>query len=106
MAASGSRQSDIAQEAKRLYAGMADRQGQGGLAEPIIEPETERLEMASEARGAPARASLPRWAAPWRRLPSRSLVALPVVLTILYLPSFVHPVSTLMLKDLVTLAGL
>ncbi len=27
---------------------------------------------------------------------------LPIVLTILYLPSFVHPISTLMLKDLVT----
>ncbi len=33
------------------------------------------------------------------------LVALPVVLTILYLPSFVHPISTLMMKDLVTLQG-
>lgn len=34
------------------------------------------------------------------------IVALvPVVLTVLYLPSFVHPVSTLMLKDLVTLQG-
>ena len=33
------------------------------------------------------------------------LMLLPVVLTILYIPSFVHPVSTLMLKDLVTLQG-
>jgi monofunctional biosynthetic peptidoglycan transglycosylase len=33
------------------------------------------------------------------------LVALPIVLTVLYLPSFVHPVSTLMIKDLVTLQG-
>lgn len=33
------------------------------------------------------------------------LVVLPIVLTILYLPAFVHPVSTLMLKDLVTFQG-
>jgi monofunctional biosynthetic peptidoglycan transglycosylase len=33
------------------------------------------------------------------------LVLLPVVLTLLYIPSFVHPVSTLMLGDLVTFQG-
>ena len=33
------------------------------------------------------------------------LALLPAVLTLLYLPSFVHPLSTLMLKDLVTLRG-
>ena len=33
------------------------------------------------------------------------LALLPAVLTFLYLPSFVHPVSTLMLKDLVTFQG-
>ncbi|MEQ1940827.1 transglycosylase domain-containing protein [Mesorhizobium sp. VNQ89] len=33
------------------------------------------------------------------------LILAPVVLTILYIPSFVHPVSTLMIKDLVTLQG-
>ncbi len=33
------------------------------------------------------------------------MAALPVVLTVLYLPPFVHPVSTLMLKDLATLRG-
>lgn len=33
------------------------------------------------------------------------LGVLPLVLTFLYLPSFVHPVSTLMLKDIVTLRG-
>lgn len=33
------------------------------------------------------------------------LILLPVVLTILYVPSFVHPISTLMMKDLVTLQG-
>ena len=34
-----------------------------------------------------------------------ALGMLPVILTILYLPSFVHPVSTLMLKDLATFQG-
>ncbi|RUW44154.1 hypothetical protein EOA32_37250, partial [Mesorhizobium sp. M1A.F.Ca.ET.072.01.1.1] len=33
------------------------------------------------------------------------LAAMPVALTFLYLPPFVHPVSTLMLKDLVTFSG-
>lgn len=33
------------------------------------------------------------------------LALIPVILTILYLPSFVHPVSTLMLKDLATFSG-
>lgn len=42
-----------------------------------------------------------------RRLIKAAIVValIPVVLTILYLPSFVHPVSTLMLRDLVTLQG-
>ena len=33
------------------------------------------------------------------------LLALPLVLTVLYRPSFVHPVSTLMLADLATFSG-
>ncbi|MGF7006381.1 monofunctional biosynthetic peptidoglycan transglycosylase [Aminobacter sp. BE322] len=33
------------------------------------------------------------------------MAALPVVLTVLYLPPFVRPISTLMIKDLVTLQG-
>ena len=34
-----------------------------------------------------------------------ALAAVPAVLTLLYIPSFVHPVSTLMLRDLVTFSG-
>jgi monofunctional biosynthetic peptidoglycan transglycosylase len=34
-----------------------------------------------------------------------ALALVPVVLTVLYAPSFVHPVSTLMLKDLATFSG-
>jgi monofunctional biosynthetic peptidoglycan transglycosylase len=33
------------------------------------------------------------------------LAVLPIALTILYIPSFVHPISTLMIKDLVTFQG-
>lgn len=33
------------------------------------------------------------------------LLLLPVVLTLFYLPSFIHPISTLMMKDLATLRG-
>ena len=42
-------------------------------------------------------------AAPSRWPPSWSLI--PLALTFVYLPSFVHPVSTLMLKDLATFSG-
>ncbi len=60
-------------------------------------------------KGKPARKSrigpdLRRWV---RRLAvvAGGLAALPLVLTLAYLPAFVHPVSTLMLADLVTLKG-
>jgi monofunctional biosynthetic peptidoglycan transglycosylase len=48
------------------------------------------------------------WNRPWlQRLVKFAavLVLAPVVLTILYLPPFVHPISTLMMRDLVTLRG-
>ncbi|EXL10366.1 MULTISPECIES: biosynthetic peptidoglycan transglycosylase [Pseudomonadota] len=76
------------------------------MSEPIIEQETEGLVhrgqgMASRSRG---RSRGRGWLRPLARL--ASIVALvPVVLTLLYLPSFVHPVSTLMLKDLATFSG-
>ena len=73
------------------------------MAEPIIEPETEGLEMGSR-RGFFARGSLRRWVR-LGALAVAAMAALPVVLTILYLPPFVHPISTLMVKDLVTLQG-
>lgn len=44
----------------------------------------------------------------WVRRAATALIVLallPVVLTLLYFPSFVHPVSTLMLKDLATFSG-
>ncbi len=73
------------------------------MAEPISDHGTEGLEMASRAKGG-TRAGLGRW---FRRafLTVVALAAIPVVLTIVYAPSFVHPVSTLMLKDLVTFSG-
>ncbi len=51
-----------------------------------------------------SRAGLRRWVR--RGIVAGVIMALvPAVLTFLYLPSFVHPISTLMLKDLVTLTG-
>jgi monofunctional biosynthetic peptidoglycan transglycosylase len=43
----------------------------------------------------------------WRRLLSiaAAVILLPYVLIILYTPSFIHPISTLMLRDLVLLRG-
>ncbi|TIV25771.1 MAG: monofunctional biosynthetic peptidoglycan transglycosylase, partial [Mesorhizobium sp.] len=78
------------------------RHGWDGLTEPIVEHGSEGLDMARSRRL--SRASL-------RRIGRRCLVvalvlaAIPVVLTFLYLPSFVHPISTLMLKDLATFSG-
>ncbi|MER8490623.1 biosynthetic peptidoglycan transglycosylase [Mesorhizobium australicum] len=75
----------------------------GGLAEPIVDHETEKLDMATRSRGV-SRRSLRRWV---RRgiVVAAVLALIPVVLTFLYLPFFVHPVSTLMLKDLATFSG-
>ncbi len=51
-----------------------------------------------------SRAGLRRWVR--RGIVAGVVMALvPAVLTFLYLPSFVHPISTLMLKDLVTFTG-
>ena len=70
-----------------------------GLSEPTIEPETERLVMARRRT---------RGFRFWFRRVFWTLVLLgliPVILTLVYLLPFVHPVSTLMLKDLVTFQG-
>ncbi|BAB50599.1 peptidoglycan transglycosylase [Mesorhizobium japonicum MAFF 303099] len=59
--------------------------------------------MATRSRGVNRR-SLRRWVR--RGLVVAAVLALiPTMLTFLYLPSFVHPVSTLMLKDLATFSG-
>jgi monofunctional biosynthetic peptidoglycan transglycosylase len=80
------------------------------VAEPIIEQETEGLVPGTEGRVMAARSrGVGRSArVNWQRRGVRvaiMLALIPVVLTILYLPSFVHPVSTLMLKDLATFSG-
>jgi monofunctional biosynthetic peptidoglycan transglycosylase len=73
----------------------------GTVTEPIVEPEVEGVVM---ARAGKRRRGL-------RFYLGRIFVVLivlgliPVVLTILYMPSFVHPISTLMIKDLVTFSG-
>jgi len=75
----------------------------GGLAEPIVDHETEGLDMAARPKGG-NRIGLKRWV---RRgiVVAAVLALIPTVLTLLYMPSFVHPVSTLMLKDLATFSG-
>ena len=57
------------------------------------------------ARRKPARRRVAgKWA--WRVVKVAVILALlPAVLTLLYRPSFVHPVSTLMLRDLATFSG-
>ncbi|MER9950860.1 transglycosylase domain-containing protein [Mesorhizobium sp. M0047] len=75
----------------------------GGLAEPIVDHETEKLDMATRSRGVNRR-SLKRWVR--RGITVAAVLALiPTLLTVLYLPSFVHPVSMLMFKDLATFSG-
>ncbi|MBZ9678987.1 biosynthetic peptidoglycan transglycosylase [Mesorhizobium sp. ES1-1] len=75
----------------------------GDLAEPIVDHETETLDMATRSRGVNRR-NLRRWV---RRgvVVAAALVLIPTLLVLLYLPSFVHPVSMLMLKDLATFSG-
>lgn len=102
---SGSRRANIAQAAKHLYAG----EGQVGsrvMSEPIIKQNGEGLthrerSMALRHKSAGKRGN-------WLRLVMKSVlfvVLFPVVLTLLYLPPFVHPVSTLMVKDLISFSG-
>jgi monofunctional biosynthetic peptidoglycan transglycosylase len=75
--------------------------------EPIVETETEGPAMASRRRGRSRIVAQVR-ARPWLQRTIKIAVALallPIVLTILYLPPFVHPISTLMVKDLITFQG-
>lgn len=77
--------------------------GERGLGEPILNAGSERL-AGRTGRKAAGGVSLPR-------LLRRLIIAcvaiglVPVLLLPLYWPSFVHPVSTLMLKDAVTFQG-
>lgn len=74
-----------------------------GLSEPIIEPGLEKPDMARVRKVLmPGRRG--GWL--WRIFKVLVIIGLiPVGLTLIYLPSFVHPVSTLMLGDLVTFKG-
>ena len=77
-----------------------------GVTEPIVDRRNRRAGLADDREGrTPIALVAPLWLR--RGVADRAavLVALPVVLTFLYLPSFVHPVSTLMLKDLATFSG-
>ena len=77
------------------------------MIEPVVETETKGPAMASRRRGR-SRIFAQAWARPWLQRSIKIAVVLallPIVLTILYLPPFVHPISTLMLKDLITFQG-
>ena len=77
------------------------------MIEPIVETETEGPAMASRRRGRSRIVAQVR-ARPWLQRTIKIAVVLallPIVLTILYLPPFVHPISTLMVKDLITFQG-
>ncbi len=69
--------------------------------------QTERPGMASKRTVRPRLVAW-AWSLTWLRRAIKVaafLAVLPIVLTILYLPPFVHPISTLMLRDLVTFQG-
>ncbi|MDQ6433962.1 transglycosylase domain-containing protein [Mesorhizobium sp. LHD-90] len=69
-----------------------------------VQPETEVLEVAAKGSGRTSRPGVRFWL--WRLIKIAVVLAvIPLVLTILYLPPFVRPISTLMLADLVTLKG-
>ena len=77
----------------------------GALTEPIVEPDIEEPAV-PEVRMPEVRKRRRRRSAlrPWLRRAFYAaviLAAIPAVFTFLYFPSFVHPVSTLMVKDLV-----
>lgn len=73
------------------------------LSEPIVESEVESPVMPGARRGK-GRAGVRFW---FRRIVLGLVIlgAIPAILTFLYAPSFVHPISTLMMKDLVTFQG-
>jgi monofunctional biosynthetic peptidoglycan transglycosylase len=79
------------------------------VAEPIIEHDTEGLVHRTEGHPMPrARKGRRIFGSRWVRTAVKAalvIMLVPVVLTFLYLPSFVHPISTLMLRDMVTLSG-
>jgi monofunctional glycosyltransferase len=73
------------------------------LTEPTIDPERAEPNRMGGRNGR-RRGRLRRWIVRIITL-AVLIAAIPVVLTLAYLPSFVHPVSTLMLADLATLEG-
>ena len=78
----------------------------GALTEPIVEPDVKgpALPEVPMAQTRKSRSGL----RPWLRRAFYTCVVLaliPTIFTFFYLPSFVHPISTLMMKDLVTFNG-
>lgn len=77
-----------------------------GLTEPIVEPDLREPDKAHMAKVRKVLKPSRRGGWIWRIFKILVVIALiPIGLTLLYIPSFVHPVSTLMLGDLVTFQG-
>jgi monofunctional biosynthetic peptidoglycan transglycosylase len=94
----------VAQAGAPVYCEWEERmEGFGGLSEPIVEPKVEGPAMPGVRRGR-SRAGARLWL---RRIFLGLVVlgAIPAVLTFLYALPFVHPISTLMWKDLITFNG-
>ena len=75
----------------------------GGLDDQTVQPQTEGLDVSREPSST-RRRGVRFWL---RRLVVVAVVIalIPAGLTLLYIPSFVHPISTLMLADLVAMRG-
>ncbi len=80
---------------------MPDLKQGGHVTEPVVDEQTRRMPARIRSRPRRRRRHGLRRAATLAAV----LLALPLLLTLLYRPPFVHPVSTLMLKDLLTVSG-
>jgi monofunctional biosynthetic peptidoglycan transglycosylase len=95
---------NVALGALSRYAGSSGGRKADGVDETAVKPDSDRLEGVTRPVETQRRSRLRRW---MRRLfwTLGVLCALPVVLTLLYVPPVVHPVSTLMLADLALARG-
>ena len=87
-----------------LYENFMDYQaGVSGVVDIVPETREEEEEVSSSRSRGLVEALRRRW----RQIAmiAAAIIVLPYVLIILYVPSFIHPISTLMLRDLVLLRG-
>jgi monofunctional biosynthetic peptidoglycan transglycosylase len=87
-----------------LYENFMDYQaGVSGVVDIVPETREEEEEVSSSR----SRGFVGALRRRWRQIAmiAAAIIVLPYVLIILYVPSFIHPISTLMLRDLVLLRG-